>query len=146
MESMQAYPEPIVGALVFSPEGKLLLVRSHKWRDQYGLPGGHVELGETIEEAVQREVKEETGLDVNHVQFLFFQEMVFDESFWMESHFIFFEFVCKANATEVILNSEAEEYVWVPPEEAKVMPLDIYTKKAIDEYLQFANSGLSEGA
>ena len=60
----QQFPEPTVGALIFNPEGKLLLMRSHKWRDKYVVPGGHIELGEHIEDALKREVKEETGLDV----------------------------------------------------------------------------------
>lgn len=97
--SRQAYPEPIVGALVLNREGNLLLVKSHKWRDLYGLPGGHIELGEAMQDAVRREVKEETGLDVDQVDFLCFQEMVFDEAFWTKSHFIFFDFICTTDST-----------------------------------------------
>ena len=91
-EGAQTYPEPIVGALVFDSQGSLLLVKSHKWRDLYGLPGGHVELGETMKDAVRREVEEETGLYVDQVRFLCFQEMVFDDTFWTKSHFVFFRF------------------------------------------------------
>ena len=145
-ESDQAYPEVIVGALVVDAQGNLLLVKSHKWRDLYGLPGGHIELGESMTDAVRREVKEETDLDVDKVEFLLFQEMVFDEAFWAKSHFIFFEFVCKTQQTEVNLNSEAEEYLWVPPRDAAEMPIDMYTKKAIEVYLQRADGNVAEGA
>ena len=61
----QQYPEPTVGALIFNLEGKLFLMRSHKWRGQYAVPGGHIELGETMEQALRREVKEETNLDLS---------------------------------------------------------------------------------
>lgn len=114
----------------------MLLVRSHKWRDQYGLPGGHVELGERLEEAVLREVKEETGLDVSEPYFLCFQEMIFDDDFWTKRHFILFEFVCAAESNHVILNDEAEEYLWLPPSEALDLNLDTYTENAIREYLR----------
>ena len=70
----QKYPEPAAGALIFNTEGKIFLMKSHKWHGQYVVPGGHIELGETIEEALKREVKEETDLDVHDVEFLVFQE------------------------------------------------------------------------
>ncbi len=84
----QSYPEPTVGALIYNPEGKLLLVRSHKWRDKYVVPGGHIELGETALEALKREVKEETGLDIYAIEYIAFQEFIFDDAFWKKRHFI----------------------------------------------------------
>ena len=53
----QRYPEPTVGALIFNTENKLLLVQSHKWRNKYVIPGGHIELGETHVAALKREIK-----------------------------------------------------------------------------------------
>src|SRR5438034_9510417 len=70
----QVYPEPTVGALIVNKEGRILLTKSHKWFDKYTLPGGHIEVGETMKEAVIREVKEEVGLDVEVVEFLLMQE------------------------------------------------------------------------
>ena len=135
-KTAQAFPEPIVGALVLDPQGRLLLVRSHKWRDQFGLPGGHVEVGERLADAAVREVKEETGLDVSEPRFLCFQEMVLDDEFWTKSHFIFFEFVCESSSSDVVLNPEAEEHVWVDPSDALEFNLDSYTKSAILELLK----------
>jgi len=132
----QQFPEPTVGALIFNPQGKLFLMRSHKWRDKYVVPGGHIELGERIEDALKREVKEETGLDVTDVEFLCFQEFVYDEAFWKRRHFIFFDYVCRTDSTDVTLNEEAEEYVWVSLEEALEMPIEAYTDVAIREYLR----------
>jgi hypothetical protein len=48
----QVFPEPTVGALIVNKEGKILLTKSHKWFDKYTLPGGHIEVGETMKEAV----------------------------------------------------------------------------------------------
>ena len=53
--------------MIVNKEGKILLAKSHKWFDKYTLPGGHIELGETMEEAVEREVKEEVGINVGDV-------------------------------------------------------------------------------
>jgi nucleoside triphosphatase len=132
----QQYPEPTVGALIFNPEGELLLIRSHKWHDMYVVPGGHVELGETLEEALRREVKEETGLEIHDLEFILFQEFIFDESFWKRRHFIFFDYACKTAGGDVTLNSEAQEYVWIAPQDALHLPMDAYTRRTIETYLE----------
>ena len=131
----QQFPEPTVGALIFDPEGKLFLMKSHKWRDKYVVPGGHIELGERMEDALKREVKEETNLDIYDIEFLGFQEFIFDDAFWRKGHFIFFDYVCRTDSTDVRLNSEAQEYVWVSLEDALELPIEPYTSVAIQEYL-----------
>ncbi|MCW4019608.1 MAG: NUDIX domain-containing protein [Candidatus Bathyarchaeota archaeon] len=132
----QKYPEPTVGALIFNPEGRVLLIKSHKWRDQYAVPGGHIELGEKIEDALRREIKEETGLDVYDVEFVIFQEFIYDDAFYKKRHFIFFDYVCKTRSTAVKLNSEAQEYVWGSLDEALRLPLEPYAKNLIEEYMK----------
>ncbi len=52
------------GACIVNDKGEILLQRRSKTENIWGLPGGAVELGESIEEAAVREIKEETGLDI----------------------------------------------------------------------------------
>ena len=132
----QSYPEPTVGGLIFNPEGKLFLMRSHKWKDSYTVPGGHIELGERIEDTLKREIKEETGLDIYDLEFLLFQEFIFDDSFWQDRHFIFFDFAAKTNSTEVTLNDEAQDYIWVSLDDVFNLKMDEYTRRAINEYIR----------
>jgi nucleoside triphosphatase len=127
----QSFPEPTVGAFVFNPEGLLLLVRSHKWRGKWVVPGGHLELGERLENAVLREVREETGLEVTDIRFINFQECIYDEAFWKRRHFVFFDYTCRSRRNTVQLNSEAEAYKWVSLEEAAEMDLDAYTRVSL---------------
>ena len=132
----QLFPEPTVGAFVFNQNDKLLLLRSHKWPGKYVVPGGHVELGERLEDAVVRETKEETGLDVYDLEFIVFQEFVYDPSFWKPRHFLFFDYACKTHTINVLLNDESEEYVWVTLEEAVTLPMDDYTRVCVEKLLE----------
>jgi mutator protein MutT len=52
------------GGVIFNDDGHVLLIKENYGRHRYGLPGGRVDHGETPEEAVIREVREETGLEV----------------------------------------------------------------------------------
>lgn len=133
----QVYPEPTVGALIVNMEGKILLAKSHKWFDRYTLPGGHIEVGETMKEAIAREAREETGLDVEVGEILLTQEAIFTEEFWKRKHFIFFDFLCKSKDQPVRLDGrELQEYVWEYPGAAFRLNLDSFTKKTLEKYLQ----------
>jgi nucleoside triphosphatase len=129
----QTFPEPTVGVFIFNQADELLLLKSHKWPGKYVVPGGHVELGERIEETAVREAKEETGLDIYDLEFINFQQFVYDPSFWKPRHFIFFDYACRTDSTEVKLNDEAEEHVWVRLEAAVSLPLDTYTRTSIEK-------------
>jgi nucleoside triphosphatase len=133
----QVYPEPTVSALIVNKQGKILLTKSHKWFDKYTLPGGHIEVGETMKEAVAREVKEEIGLDVEVAEMLLMQEAIFAVEFWKRKHFIFFDFLCKSKDQQVKLDGrELQEYVWEYPGAAFRLNLDSFTKKTLERYLQ----------
>ena len=82
-----------------------------KYPGRYVVPGGHVEVGETIELAAVREAKEETGLDVYDLRFISFQEFIYDPAFWKRRHFIFFDYLARTDSFEVTLNDEAEEHL-----------------------------------
>jgi len=131
----QIFPEPTVGIFIFNQSNELLLVKSHKWPGKYVVPGGHVELGERLEDAAIREAKEETGLDIYDLKFVNFQQFIYDPSFWKKRHYIFFDYFCRTDSLEVKLNDEAEEHVWVKPDAALHLPLDSYTRVSIEKII-----------
>ena len=133
----QVFPEPTVGALIVDQQGKILLARSHKWFDKYTLPGGHIEVGESMADAVRREVKEEVGLDVEVVEMLLVQEAIFAPEFYKKKHFIFIDFYCKSKDQQVKLDqNEIQDYIWVYPGAAYNLKLDSFTRKTLDRYLK----------
>jgi len=74
----QQFPEPTVGIFIFNHKGEVLLLQSHKWPGVYVVPGGHVELGGRLEETAVREAKEETGLEIYDLEFINFQQFIYD--------------------------------------------------------------------
>jgi nucleoside triphosphatase len=132
----QRFSEPTVGVFIFNQQGKLLLLQSHKWPGVYVVPGGHVELGERLDEAAVREAKEETGLDIYDLEFINFQQFIYDPAFWKQRHFLFFDYAAKTNSTEVVLNDEAQTYIWIESKEALELELDSYTRKSIEIYIK----------
>ncbi|MBL4934351.1 NUDIX domain-containing protein [Clostridium sp. YIM B02515] len=130
---MNRYPEPTVSAIIFNPDGKVLLCKSHKWDNKYVIPGGHVELGEKLEEALKREVREETGLEIYDIKLISLKESIYSDTFVEKKHFIFIDYVCKTSSSEVCLNDEAEEYEWADLEEIELYDLGGFTKELLVE-------------
>ena len=135
MSKEKKHPEATCGALIFNDKQEVFLMRSHKWNNKYALPGGHIEYGERVEEAVKREVKEETNLDVEIIEFFMMQDCIFPDEFYKkERHFIFIDFLCRATNSVVKLNDEAESYVWVKVEDALKLPVESYTVNLLKKY------------
>lgn len=133
---MIQYPEPTVGAIIVNPQGEIFLFQSHKWNGSWAIPGGHIEMGESAEAAVRREVLEETGLEVNEVYFLCYQECLYDPAFYQKKHFVFLDFVCTSPGGLVTLNDEAEDWAWVKKEDLDHYDLEPFTRKTLGVYLE----------
>ena len=134
------YPEPTVGALIFNKEGDILLLKSVKWSNNYSIPGGHIEIGEKFEDALKREIKEETGLDIYDIKLISLLDSIFDKSFDREKHFIFIDFVCKTDSDRVVLNHESQEYIWISIPESLKLALNPTTRRFIQEYVKGESS------
>ena len=114
----------------------MLLVQTHKWRDSWGVPGGKVEYGETLERAVRREFLEETGLTLGTIYWGPVQEAVRSPEFYRDAHFVLLNFIALTETTTVTLNDEAQAHVWVSPEDALDMPLNTPTRVLVQFHLE----------
>lgn len=140
-EPGRGYPLLTVGALVQGPSGRLLLVRTHKWGHRWGVPGGKVDLGETLWAAVRREVMEETGLELERVLWAPAQEAVDHPEFHRPAHFLLLNFLARSSGEEVRLNEEAQAYRWVRPQEAAGMDLNGPTRVLLQHFMAHGFAG-----
>jgi phosphoglycolate phosphatase len=122
-------PIVTVGALIYSEDGKVLMVRTHKWSELWGIPGGKIKWGEPSLDALRREVKEETALDITDVQFVLVQDCIHSKEFYRDAHFVLLNYTCRCiGKTDVKLNDEARDFRWVDPSEALEMSINQPTR------------------
>jgi phosphoglycolate phosphatase-like HAD superfamily hydrolase/ADP-ribose pyrophosphatase YjhB (NUDIX family) len=131
MHESPARPVATVGALI-AHRGRLLMVRTRKWSGKWGIPGGKIERGETAEEALRREVREETGLTLRDLRFVMVQDCVDSEEFHLPAHFLLLNYTAAADHDAVVLNDEAEEFRWVTPAEARALDLNMPTRVLLE--------------
>lgn len=136
----RAYPElPVVGVGAVVRKGsQVLLIRRANPPSQgrWSLPGGALELGEKLTQAVAREVKEETGLDVRVGELLEVLESVFpDTAGRVEYHYILFDYVCWAGEQPARAASDALELAWFGLAECQRLDLWSETLRIITKAL-----------
>ena len=129
-----------MGALVCGPCGRVLIVRTRKWRGSWGVPGGKVEWGEPLEAALRRELLEEVGLELATIGFALLQESVEDSQFHRPVHFLLINYFATSTGTAVTPNQEIAEWVWVSATEALDYPLNSFTRILIEHYLVAAGA------
>jgi len=129
MEESQP-PLATVGGLVFNRAGEALMIRTHKWSDKWGIPGGKIKWGETSGAALRREILEETGLKISSIRFVLVQDCIHSKEFYRDAHFVLLNYTCRCAGKNprVKLNDEGREFRWVKLAEAKKMKLNKPTK------------------
>ena len=90
--------------------------------------GGKPKFGENSEQALRREVMEETNLEISDIRFALVQDCIHSTEFYRDAHFVLLNYTCSTEGKDVILNEEAEEFRWVTIEEAFQLPLNQPTK------------------
>ena len=118
------YPsQPVVGVgAIIVCDGKILLEkrRGEPGKGKWSVPGGLVELGERAEDAVIREVKEETGLDVADPELIdVVDNIVRDANGEVKYHFVIIDYFVKLKGGELRAADDAEDLRWVPLAEAE---------------------------
>jgi 8-oxo-dGTP diphosphatase len=115
------YPEhPIVGVGAILIDGNsVLLVKRGKepLKGEWSVPGGAVELGESLEEAVRREVLEETGLEIKTEGIVEVLDRIHCEDGLVKFHYVLVDFLCRVTGGRLTSGSDAADARWLEREE-----------------------------
>ncbi len=131
--SPMTHPISTVGALIADGHGKVLMIRTQKWSNLWGIPGGKIKFGETSPDALRREIMEETNLKIRDIEFVLVQDCIHSKEFYREAHFVLLNYTCLVDGPcDVKLNEEAQEFKWVPIAEALKMDLNKPTRVLLD--------------
>lgn len=140
-------PLVAVGALIINPDTEEVLLVKRKaepGKGKYSIPGGLVELGETLVEAVRREVREEVALDIDILGVIYLDNIIERDSdnrvVW---HYVLIDFLARPIGKEAKAGSDAEETVWVNLDEAFSYPLTSHTERLLRLINEQKKSGIA---
>jgi nucleoside triphosphatase len=147
-DSNQILNRLIVVPVIYDSQGRLLICKNPADRGvfpgQWGLPGGGVEAGESLEQALRREVREELGIEIEDIKARFFKEGIEPKFHSAEQskpvHMVYLIFQCLASSVEITLNEEFVDSAWALPTELKQYNLNIETIRTFSE-LGISNAG-----
>ena len=132
-----AHPICTVGALIFDAKDRVLMIRTQKWSNLWGIPGGKIKLGEPSVQALHREIKEETNLEIERLKFVIAQDCIHSTEFYRQAHFVLLNYTCRARGHAAVkLNEEAQEFRWVTPAQALEMALNQPTRTLLETVLK----------
>jgi ADP-ribose pyrophosphatase YjhB (NUDIX family) len=136
MSIKREYPEsPLVGvgAIIIEGERVALVKRGHPpLQGKWSIPGGVLEVGETLRKAAIREALEETGLHVEPGELLgVFERVLPDEQGRMKYHYVLIDFLCRPVAGELAAGDDADEVRWFRLEELAALELARETEDVI---------------
>lgn len=135
------YPDrPIVGVgAVIVRGGRVIVARRNKkpLKGEWSIPGGVVELGETLRAAAAREALEETGLRVEANEVIeVFDGIYNDESGRTQYHYVLIDFLCRPIGGELRAGSDASEVRWVSEQELQSLRMQPNTVRVLRKALQ----------
>lgn len=136
------YPDrPVVGvgAVIVKDDRALIVKRGHEPRKgEWSLPGGRVELGESLVDAVRREIREETGLEVDVGPVVELFDRIHHHDGRIRYHFVIVDYLCTCTGGTLCAGDDAEDAAWVTSEELEGYGVNAFATAVIRKGLAMA--------
>jgi 8-oxo-dGTP diphosphatase len=133
-----------VGAVIWNATREVVLIRRGKAprENQWSIPGGHIEWGENVRDALVREVHEETGLSVEIAGLIDVVDLLTrDDAGNVTRHYVLIDFAARLTGGDLCAGSDAAEARWVPYAQLANYALWSETRRIIDASLRFLEDG-----
>jgi len=132
-------PRAAAGAIVFKENHVLLVLRGQPPAEKmWAVPGGSVELGETLQQAAEREVYEETGIVIQAGEPVFtFDSIVRDDSGQIQFHYVIVDLIADYVSGEPKAGDDALDARWVSAQEMKTLNVNSKTKELLRDHFGF---------
>jgi len=118
MHSRLKYPVPAVAAIILRGSEILLVKRaSEPGLGKWSAPGGSVEIGETLEQALSREVREETGLEIEIGELAGVSDLIVRRDGIIRFHYVLIDYFAAVRSGEPVAATDVSECRWVPLEQ-----------------------------
>ena len=134
-----AHPVVGVGAVVVRDGKALIIKRAHEPRKgEWSLPGGLLELGESLQDAARREIREETNLDVTVGPVIeTFDRVHRDDGGRIRYHFVIVDFLCWSESGDATAGSDADDVAWVRADEIDRYEVNAHARAVIERGLNY---------
>jgi len=136
-----AGPQTAVGVIVFRDDKVLLVKRANcPGQGLWAIPGGRVELGETLKEAARREVREETGVIISSKEPIYVFEVIErDDEGGIRFHYVIIDLLAEYLSGEANPGTDASEARWISSGELKELPVTKTTRQLLKSRFQFGS-------
>ncbi|HDD35921.1 MAG: NUDIX hydrolase [Archaeoglobaceae archaeon] len=129
--------KPLVGVGAFIVKNnKVLLVKraNEPNKGKWSIPGGVVKLGESLIDALKREIFEETGLEIEALDVACVSEEIVRDNTGIKFHYVIIDFFAKVVGGELRVGSDAEDAKWISFDELDEVEIVDFVKKLIDNF------------